>query len=297
MADFLTTPVPHAEGAAYLRDKPAVTRAIFDALAPELQARAFVITGIEALDCVSRVRELTARLPEGGDYEDLKNSILREISPFMVHATDPDERQKELQAASRRAELLLRLHGQQTYARTQYALAEAHRDVFPYRQYLSSEDSRVRPAHAALNKKILPSNHPFWLNHTPPWEFNCRCDCVPMTQEEVDDLRQTEQHMPPEDQQVMPPAQLREIEDHGRMVKPGAQGFLDLRTPRERNGTGYEWRPGQDALAIDQILQRYTPAERSAFEGFAKNQKLEDGRSLYEWWKSSSSAALIRSII
>lgn len=286
MAKFLTTPVPHTEGAAFIEGKPAVTRRVFDQLAPELQARAFLITGIEALDVVARVRELTAQLPVGGDFKDLRGRILNELSPWLVTSTDPDERAKQESAAYRRAELLLRLHGWQAYARTQHALMEEHIDVFPFRKYLSSEDNRVRPTHAALDKKILPANHPFWQNHTPPWEFNCRCDCVPMTAEEVGDIAAAETLKPDEDKLVVPPSQLREIEQNKRLVKPGAQGFFDLRTPRERTGEGYEWRPADDALSIDQILARFSPGERQAFEDFAARQRLEDGRTLLDWWKN-----------
>jgi len=277
------TPMPHAEGAKFLRNKPAITRAIFDTLPNELRARALVITGIEALDVVARIRDRIAELPLGADYEDIKADILAEMSPFLITSTDPDERAKQTSAARRRAEMLLRMHGWQTYARTQHALMEAHADAFPYRQYLSSEDGRVRPTHEALNRKILPANHPFWENHTPPWEFGCRCDCVPLTQDEVDEIRAAESSKPPEDKEVLPDAQLREIELNQRIVKPGGQGFLDLRTPRERDGEGYEWRPGDDVLPIDQILSRFGPAERATWEDYAARQRLDDGRTLLDW--------------
>lgn len=247
-----------------------------------------MITGVEVLDAVARVRELAARLPLGGDYDELKADILAEISPWLITATDPEEQMKQRANAKRRAELLLRMHGWQAYAQTQDALMRANEDVFPYRMYLSSEDGRVRPSHDALNRKVLPADHPFWKNHTPPWEFNCRCDCVPMTQEEVDEISYEEQSKAPENKQVLPPEQLREIEENNRIVNPNGNGFLDLRTPRERaaDGKGYEFRPGDNALDIDQILQRYTPAEKQAFEDFAARQRLEDGRTLLDWWKN-----------
>ncbi len=293
MTSFLTTPAPHTEGAAFIRKKPALTRAVFNALHPDLQARAFLITGVECLDTVARVRELTARLSLGEDYDDLKSEILGQISPWLITATNPEEAAKQKAAAARRAELLLRMHGWQAYAQTQDAMMRANEDVFPYRMYISSEDAKVRPSHAALNKKVLPANHPFWQNHTPPWEYNCRCDCVPMTQEEVDELAASEAAKAPEDKQVMPPEQLREIEDNARIVKPGGQGFLDLRSPRERSADGswYEFRPGDKALDIDQILQRFTPLERRTFEDFAARQTLEDGRSLLDWWRGSPATA------
>ena len=286
MPKFLTEPVPHEEGAEAIAGKPAVTRRIFDQLAPELQARAFVITGVEALDCVARVRDMIAELPLGGDFREIKDKILAEMSPWLVDpAADDDERAKQMAAANRRAEMLLRMHGWQAYARTQYEINEAHKDVFPFRQYLSSEDSRVRPHHEALNKKILPADHPFWLNHTPPWEFNCRCDCVVMTADEAEEIRAGETNKAPENKLVLPEEQLREIEQQKRIVKPGGQGFLDIRTPRERDGKGYEWRPADDLLSIDQILDRYPPDQRKQFEDFADRQRLSDGRSLLQWWK------------
>ncbi len=290
MIALLAEPMPHDAGAERIAGMPAVTRAVFDRLRPELQARAFVITGVEALDAVARVRGMVAELPVGGDFREVKARILDEISPWLVTAEDAEERAKQMAAASRRAELLLRMHGWQAYAQTQYEQMEANKDVFPYRQYLTSEDARVRASHAALNRKILPAGHPFWLNHTPPWEFNCRCDCVPMTAEEVEQIRAAEAGKPPEDRLVLPPEQLRQIEEQKRIVKPGGQGFLDIRTPRERDGVGYEFRPEERALSIEQILERHSPEDRRIFEEFAARQVLDDGRTLLEWWAGAAPA-------
>jgi hypothetical protein len=293
MASFLTDPVPHSEGASFIRSKPAVTRAMFDALAPELQAKAFVITGVEVLDVVARVRDLTARLPEGGDYEELKSEILAELTPFFVKSTDPEEQAKEEAAARRRAELLLRMHGWQAYARTNRAMLLGQINVFPYCEYIDSGDGRVRHTHHALNGKIIPTNHPFWLTHTPPWEFGCRCDCVGRTQEEIDELMDAEKDLPLEERRILNDYQLQQLAT-GLIYtrgKNGTLGWLDIRTPYERTGEGYQWRVDEDPLSIDQILGRYTPDERQAFEDFASKQKLDDGRTLLDWWQPKPGAA------
>jgi SPP1 gp7 family putative phage head morphogenesis protein len=280
------TPIPHEEATRSIEEKPALTRAVWDRLHPDLQARAYTISGVECLDAIARVRELTARLPSGGDYAALKSQILSEISPWLVDPTADDATQaKQSAAAKRRAELLLRLHGWSAYAQTNHALAEAHIDVFPYRQYLSSEDSRVRPSHAALNKKILPAKHPFWANHTPPWEFNCRCDFAVMTEEEAQGIGAREKNLPDEDKKLMPPSQLRLMEEQNIIVKPGAQGFLDIRTPRQKGGgKGYEFRPGDNALPLNQILERFTPSERSTFQAWSQTVRLANGVTLAEYW-------------
>lgn len=284
---MLTTPIPHEAAAAWLRNKPALTRSVFDSLAPHLQARAFTISGIECLDTIANVRDIAAQLPQGADWADTQAEIMAKISPWLIDPNaSPDDQKKQTNAARRRAELLLRMHGWQAYAQTNYELMEAHSDVFPYRQYLSSDDGRVRPTHAALHKKILPAAHPFWQNHTPPWEFNCRCDVVAMTGEDIDDIRQREKNLPLEDQKILPPAQLHEIEKNQRMVKPGGQGYLDTRTPREKNGgaSGYEYRPDLNALPLAQILDRFSPTEKNLFYTWAQTIQLPGGKTLADWW-------------
>lgn len=47
--------------------------------------------------------------------------------------------------------------------------------------YLTREDGRVRPTHAAINRIVLPKGHPFWLTHYPPNGFGCRCLCIGLT--------------------------------------------------------------------------------------------------------------------
>jgi hypothetical protein len=51
--------------------------------------------------------------------------------------------------------------------------------------YSAINDSRVRPAHLALNRIVLPIDHPFWLTHYPPTGFRCRCTCVALTEKQA----------------------------------------------------------------------------------------------------------------
>ena len=45
-------------------------------------------------------------------------------------------------------------------------------------QYRTAGDSKVRPAHQALNGITLPPSDPFWDKYSPPNGFNCRCTVV-----------------------------------------------------------------------------------------------------------------------
>ena len=58
-------------------------------------------------------------------------------------------------------------------------------DEFPYWQYKTVHDDRVRHAHAILHDIVLPWNHPAWKYILPPNDWNCRCWIVPRTKAEV----------------------------------------------------------------------------------------------------------------
>lgn len=288
---LLTDPTPHNEAAAVLTGKPVVTRTIFDQLLPELQQRAFTVTGVECLSTLQRVRDLAGQLPVGGDFDELKAGILEEISPWIITATDPEERAKQVTAAARRAELVLRNNGWAAYAVTNHRAIQEQADVFPFCQYLSSEDNRVRPAHAALNKKIFPTASPFWATHTPPWEHGCRCDKVPMTADEADEIRHEQRAKPPEVQDVIEGPML-DLAERGELILPGGTGKLDLRTPRQKTGRGYEFRPDDLALSFDDVLDRYDAPVADTFRKWAAATEIEPGVSLAEAFGSAPAAPL-----
>ncbi|PWF32279.1 phage head morphogenesis protein, partial [Yersinia pestis] len=54
-----------------------------------------------------------------------------------------------------------------------------------YLMYSAINDSRVRPSHLALNRIVLPIDHPFWLTHYPPLGFRCRCTVIALTEKQA----------------------------------------------------------------------------------------------------------------
>ena len=56
---------------------------------------------------------------------------------------------------------------------------QANKANFPYLQYRTVRDNRVREEHAALEGKILPIDSPVWDIIYPPNGWNCRCDVIP----------------------------------------------------------------------------------------------------------------------
>lgn len=281
---FLLEPVPNKEAADFIRNKPAVSRAVFDRLLPELKARAFAVTGIEDATVLQGLRDRIAELPEGGNWEEIKADLIENISPFLAKGDSPEEQEAAQIAATRRAELLLRLHGFQAYSAAAYQVMDAQRDVMPYWMYRSMGDEKVRDTHAALNGKVLPAGSKFWEKHYPPWEWGCRCQVIPMMEEDVEEIRAEEADKPLEERRVMEGAALLQIEEEGRLVS-GPNQIYDLRTPIERGQPGgFEWSPADLRIPLAGLRERYDAETFAKFEEWARGTDVPgQARTVWEW--------------
>ena len=68
---------------------------------------------------------------------------------------------------------VFRTNIQSAYGHGRWQQQQRNKDKRPYLMYSAINDSRVRPAHLALNRIVLPIDHPFWLTHYPPLGFRC----------------------------------------------------------------------------------------------------------------------------
>jgi SPP1 gp7 family putative phage head morphogenesis protein len=298
MAEFLIQPTPHEEAAAFLRNKPAVSRGVFDKLVPELKARAFTIAGIEGLGVLTSVRDTIATLPEGGDWETLKKQIVSDIDPFFVDPeADAETQSKQRYAAERRAELLLRTHGQQAYAAAAWREADEQRDLFPFWKYQTLGDGNVRPSHAALDGIVLPHDDPFWATHTPPWDWGCRCQFIPLSDADVAEIQDADRGKPPEQRSILDEADRKKLNDERVIYRPSnlATGTghpvpYSVASPAERGKpNAYTFRPGDLRLDAAAIQSRHDPKDWAQFEQWAKKQQLPgQGKSVWEWMNGAT---------
>ncbi|WP_294596282.1 DUF935 family protein [uncultured Rikenella sp.] len=60
--------------------------------------------------------------------------------------------------------------------------------LFPYWEYRTVGDDKVRPEHAALNGLVLPTNDPRWGKIYPPNGWNCRCYVLPRMRHETEGI-------------------------------------------------------------------------------------------------------------
>lgn len=155
----------------YTRSRARTVTETLVQMFPELRARAFAVQGISDFHRLKRVQDAVARLAEGGDWNKLRGEIAAELGGG------------DSAAARRRAETVLRTNGFQAYAAARYRKQKASADLFPYWKYTTMDDGRVRDRHAELDGVILPADDPFWKDHYPPWDFNCRCIVIELDEE------------------------------------------------------------------------------------------------------------------
>jgi SPP1 gp7 family putative phage head morphogenesis protein len=268
MAEFLFAPVPHQEAIDFIKSKPIVSREVFDGLLPELRARAFVITGIEApANVLQNVRDIIADLPAGFSWDKIKSQIVDTISPWLVdEAADAEAQAAQLAGAEAKAELLLRVHGQEAYQAAAYDVMTRQKKIFKYWQYQTMGDSKVRPAHAALEGLVLPADSPFWNTHFPPWDWGCRCIAIPTSDASLEYIAEKGTDA------IVTGDRLHNLE-HNNVIErfdkqTGTRKFIDVSPPV--GPSAFKWDPGSLKLDLAQLKARYDSEVWSTFEKWAK---------------------------
>lgn len=288
MSGVALAPIPHAEGIALLKGKPAVVRSVFDQLLPELKGLAFTITGIEAVDVLQRSRDIIAGLPQGRDWEQVKADLLGEISPWIISGDDEEERAASARGAARRAELLMRLHGFNAYEVAHSRVMEEMEDVFSHWRWQTMGDSKVRPSHAAMDGITLPRDSPFWRTTWPRRGYLCRCQLIGITPEEAEEELAADRLLPAEQRKYLEGSQLAQLEQGG-IINRGLNKQYNL---AKEAATGPHRQFGSLRIDPEELKSRYDPDVWREFESFAKRQEVEPGKTVWGWLSEMAPAAV-----
>jgi SPP1 gp7 family putative phage head morphogenesis protein len=132
---------------------------------------AFSVAGVASLDQLTQVRDsLTAALQTGASFETWKKGILASGS---------------LDLPRHRLDNIFRTNIQGCYNRGRWERFVAVKDTRPYLMYDAINDSRVRPAHLAMDNIIRPVDDAFWASHAPANGYRCRCRLISLTAEQA----------------------------------------------------------------------------------------------------------------
>ncbi len=163
--------------------------------------------------------------------------------------------------------------------------------------YVSSEDSRVRPSHAALHRIVAPMDSPFWVHHTGPWAPMCRCDKIALMAEDVEEYRQEDAKLPALQRRVLDGSILSKLENDGiisgvsAMDAKGRQIWLRGPDEHGRHGTpttipvpplNMQWDARTFSVPAASILGRYDDHVAAEWEKWARATPV-DGKGTSLW--------------
>ena len=160
-------PVTFLEALQYAHSKKIVLPDEFYSMDLKTRQMATTVSFLSSLEQVETViKSLNKILANGGTFKDFQNLIAESEIILPKHYLDN----------------VFRTNIQNAYGHGRWIQQERNKAKRPYLMYSAINDSRVRPAHLALNRIVLPFNHPFWLTHYPPLGFRCRCTVIALTE-------------------------------------------------------------------------------------------------------------------
>ncbi len=172
-------PVTPEAAVDWFRDLVALTEEELDGLARDARAKSVTISGAVTREQVEAVQgKILEFIEQGRTLAEFQGEFAALWEALGLDPKKPSEVENLFRSE------VMRAYG----AGRTVALRDPDvKDAFPMWQYMAVMDDRVRPEHAALNGVVLPADDPFWNSHTPPWDYQCRCDVVPVSKREIEE--------------------------------------------------------------------------------------------------------------
>jgi SPP1 gp7 family putative phage head morphogenesis protein len=172
-----STELPNDDAAGYLRDLTPVTKEIFDGLSSQYKRDAFTLAGAADVRLIGKIRDALAEAAQKGETKDQFELAVKKI-------TD-DAGVAELSSFTLDTAFNTAMQKAYSLGRYEQMQDQATKNVFPFWQYWTVGDDRVRPEHAVLDQFTARADDPVWMKIYPPNGFNCRCSVVPVMEAEA----------------------------------------------------------------------------------------------------------------
>ena len=151
-------PVTFLEALQYAHSKKVVLPDEFYSMDLKTRQMATTVSFLSSLEqAESVIKSLNKTLASGGTFNDFQKLVAESEIILPKHYLDN----------------VFRTNIQSAYGHGRWQQQQRNKDKRQYLMYSAINDSRVRPAHLALNRIVLPIDHPFWLTHYPPLGFRC----------------------------------------------------------------------------------------------------------------------------
>ncbi len=174
--------LPPRDAVAYLESKGITpTRHWYDVW-QEAQAKSVTVSGMTRLDLLEDVKAGLVDAVKNGKTEKM---FIDDLAPILRAKGWTGKRQKidpktgevtekgpDLPA---RLSLIFTQNVQSAYMYGRYRAMLANAEERPWWMYIAVLDSRTRPHHRALHRKVFRYDDPVWKTYYPPNGFYCRC--------------------------------------------------------------------------------------------------------------------------
>jgi len=181
LAELPTGPITGSEALEWFRrklDLPTVLGSleISASLDTAMRNQAFFCARVAETNILASLRQEIERILAGElNFADarllLQEFLQNEGYAIPAPGTPPDRSLTQL-GSYRRLELILWQNTAMAQAVGQRMVSEhpAVQEGWPSYRYVANTER-----HAQFDGIVLPKTDPFWQNHYPPWDFNCRC--------------------------------------------------------------------------------------------------------------------------
>jgi len=163
-------PVTFLEALQYAHNKKIVLPDEFYSMDLKTRQMATTVSFLSSLEQIETViKAVNKSIADGGTFKDFQKLI--EESEIILPKYYLDN--------------VFRTNIQSAYGHGRWQQQQRNKAKRPYLMYSAINDSRVRPSHLALNRIVLPIDHPFWLTHYPPLGYRCRCTVIALTEKQA----------------------------------------------------------------------------------------------------------------
>lgn len=252
--------LPPRDAVAYLESLGVRPTSSWHDLWEEARAGALTVAGMTRMDLLRDVRQALARaVSEGWTQKDFIERLGPELGrkgwTGQREVINPETGEVRLMGRDLPARLALVFdqNVQTAYMTGRYRAMLANADARPWWMYVAILDSRTRPHHRALHRKVFRYDDPFWRTHYPPNGFRCRCRVRALDDEDLHEEDLTpengEDHMVSREVVINPRAP--ENDQVTRTVwgyRPVPGGPVHWADP------GFSWNPGYVTWGLDHDL-------------------------------------------
>lgn len=163
-------PVTFLEALEYAHNKKIVLPDEFYSMDLKTRQMATTVSFLSSLEQIETViKAVNKSIASSGTFKDFQDLIAESEIILPKHYLDN----------------VFRTNIQNAYGHGRWQQQQRNKAKRQYLMYSPINDSHVRPAHLALNRIVLPIDHPFWLTHYPPLGFRCRCTVIALTEKQA----------------------------------------------------------------------------------------------------------------